>query len=436
MLMATVLFSLCSCAHSASASPVPAGKAEKKQPLPPSFPPKTSPPGTDSESAANYQRALLLVQTMEMLRKNYVDSGKVSYEELFNNAMRGMISALDPYSDYEAPREHSRQQIRRSGALVGIGAAAVKPDGRPVTLIRILPGTPAAEAKLQPGDQILAIDGQEVRKLNLTRALSLLRGAPGTKVLLKIRRNRQEFSLTLQRREVKTPSVAPGSVRLLPGRIGYFKLTSFSRRSPQEVEEALRKLKKLGARALIMDLRYNPGGLVDAGVTLASMFLGPGKVVYRATARNKAHEQTVKSFKSSYCDTATPLLLLTNAFSASCSEILSGALQDHRRARLLGVRTFGKGTILRVVPSPGGGAIRYASSRYVTPGGRVIEKRGIIPDIEVRIPSAAVMRLSSQTLRYPGQLKPSYKGCIEDLQLRKAVELLQRELSQKTVSHP
>ena len=134
-------------------------------------------------------------------------------------------------------------------------------------------------------------------------------------------------------------------------------------------------------------------------------------------------------------DTTTPLIILTNAFSASCSEILTGALQDHKRARVLGVRSFGKGTILRVVRMPGGGALSYAASHYVTPGGRVIEKKGIMPDIEVRIPSGDLLLLSTQTLRYPGVIRPAHRGAIADVQLRRAVELLQRELKNK-VSAP
>ena len=385
------------------------------------------------DEAENYKRALLLVRTMEMLRARYVDSDKVSYGKLFDHAMQGMISALDPYSDYETPREFSRQQIRRTGELVGIGAMAVKPEGRPVTLIRILPGTPAERSGLKPGDQIVAIDGEKIHKLNLTGALKKLRGLPGTTVKLQIRRNEQDLQLTLIRRKVQTPSVVPGSVRLIHGKIGYLKLTSFTAVTPREVEAALKKLHALKAQAIIVDLRYNPGGSVDAGVKTASFFLPPGKVVFRAKARNKESEKTILSRNSAFCDTVTPLLLLTNEYTASCSEILAGALQDHKRARLLGVRTFGKGTILHVVPVPGGGAVRYAAAHYVTPGGRVIEKKGLIPDMEVRLPARDVMLLSAQSLRYPGMILPPHRGAVEDLQLRRAVEILTHESKNKAV---
>ena len=388
----------------------------------------------ESEEEANYKRALLLIRTMEMLRARYVDSDKVSYGKLFDHAMQGMISALDPYSDYETPREFTSQQIRRTGELVGIGAMAVKPEGRPVTLIRILPGTPAEKAGLKPGDQIIAIDGEKIHKLNLTGALKKLRGISGTTVKLQIRRNDQVLHPTLVRRKVQTPSVVPGSVRLFHGKIGYLKLTSFTGSTPGEVEAALKKLHALKAEAIIMDLRYNPGGVVDAGVKTASFFLPPGKVVFRAKARDKESEKKALTRNSAFCDTVTPLLLLTNEYTASCSEILAGALQDHKRARLLGVRTFGKGTILHVVPVPGGGAVRFAAAHYVTPGGRVIEKKGLIPDIEVRLPSRAVMILSGQSLRYPGMIRPPHRGAVEDLQLRRAVGLLMRELKNKAVS--
>ena len=417
---------LCSCRSTAavkSSSALPPAKPQAKQSAPPL--PEVL-PEAEGERSANYKRALLLVQTMEMLRKNYVDGAKVSYEELFNHAMRGMVSALDPYSGYEVPREHSTQQIRRKGSVVGIGATAVKPDGKPVTVIRVLPGTPAETAGVRPGDQIMAIDGVNIIPLNLTSALEKLRGAPDTQVKLQIRRGQREFPVTVTRKVVRTSSVVPGSVKLISGKTGYIKLTGFSANSAQEVKEALKKLHALGCTGIILDLRYNPGGLVRAAVDIASLFMPEGKVVFQAKSRNKSAFQQVKTRKSSFCDTKTPLIILTNAFSASASEILTGALQDHKRAKVLGKRTFGKGTILSVVPVTGGGAVRFASAFYVTPGGRVIEKKGIMPDVEVTVTSAEVMRLSSQTLRYPGAIAPPVKGAFKDRQLERAVRAIEQ----------
>lgn len=420
---------LCSCrSTTALTPPPPAPKAAGvRQPAAPA----PAPSAAENERSANYQRALLLVQTMEMLRKNYIDGAKVSYEELFNHAMRGMVSALDPYSGYEAPGVYRSQQIRRRGNIVGIGATAVKPDGRPVTLIRILPGTPAEAAKLRPGDQITAIDGRNVIPLNLSTALDKLRGEAGSRVKLNIRRGKQEFAVTLTRKAVKTSSVVPGSVKLVSGNIGYIKLTQFSANSSREIADALKKLHSLGARGIVLDLRYNPGGLVKAAVEIASLFLPQGKVIFQEKSRGKSSQRPVKTVKMPFRDTTTPLIVLTNAFTASSSEILTGALQDHKRARVLGKRTFGKGTILSVVPVTGGGAVRFASAYYVTPGGRVIEKKGIMPDIEVTVSSAEVMRLSSQTLRYPGTIQPPFKGLCRDRQLEKAVQVLQQSQAVK-----
>ena len=382
-------------------------------------------PGTPEEREL-YRQALLLVRTMKMLRRNYVDEKKVSYEELFRHAMRGMVSALDPYSDYEAPRRFKEEQIKRQGSTEGIGAMAVKPDGKPVTVIRVLPESPAGKAGLRAGDQIVEIDGQKVAPLNLSRSLELLRGPAGSTVTLSVRRNMQTLTMKVVRAKVTAPSVLPASVRLVADKVGYLKLLSFTQNSPREVAEALTKLRALGAESIILDLRYNPGGLVQSAKGVASCFLPPGTVLFRARSREKKEEQIVKTAAGPVSDLKTPMIVLVNAFSASCSEILTGALQDHKRARVLGVRTFGKGTILHVVPLPGGGAVRYASAHYVTPGGRVIEKKGIIPDHEVRIPTYEAMRLSSQTLRFPGQIKPEPKATLRDLQLARAVELLQK----------
>ena len=420
LLLAGAVLCLCGLLQAAALpekSTLPAGKEAAAVPA--------FPEGEGEE--ANFRRALLLVQTMEMLRKNYVDGSKVTYKELFDHAMQGMLSALDPYSAYEAPREFRQQQFRRTGAVAGIGATAVKPDGRPLTLIRILPGSAAEEQNLRPGDQITAIDGENVVKFNLAGALEKLRGNPGSRVTLKIRRGNSEFTRTLTRKIVQNSSVVPGSVKLIAGDVGYIKLREFTASSAKEMEEALLKLRSLKARSLILDLRYNPGGVVNSALRIASMFLGEGKVVFRARTREKKEEQNVKSIKEKNCETALPLVVLVNAFSASSSEILTGALQDHKRAAVMGVRTFGKGTILTVVPVSGGGAVRYASAFYVTPGGRVIEKMGIIPDVEVRISSREVMTLSGQTMRYPGEIQPPHRGTIRDRQLARAVEYLQKK---------
>ena len=432
VLHAVLLLLLCGC-QGKTATPAPAAPPVPPVKTVPSPPPPPVPQQLpyDRESSENFKRALLFVQTMEMLRKNYVDPDKVSSEQLFNYAVKGMVSALDPYSNYELPKEHPLRQTQRTGRVVGIGATAVKPAGHPITLIRILPGTPAAKAGLRPGDQITAIDGRNILKLNLAEALKMLRGRPDSTVKLQLRRGKTNFSRTLVRKLVENPSVVPGSVKCVAENIGYIKLTAFTPGSPGELRKALLELKKQKICALILDLRYNPGGLVDAAVNIASLFLEPEKVVFRAKSRDKSLEKTVKTHKNMTVDTTTPLIILTNAFSASCSEILTGALQDHKRARVLGVRSFGKGTILRVVRMPGGGALSYAASHYVTPGGRVIEKKGIMPDIEVRIPSGDLLLLSTQTLRYPGVIRPPHRGAVADVQLRRAVELLQRELKNK-----
>ena len=388
-------------------------------------PPTGSGSGTTEEQEL-YRQALLLVRTMKMLRQNYVDEQKVSYEELFRHAMRGMVSALDPYSDYEPPSRFKEEQIRRQGSTEGIGAMAVKPDGKPVTIIRVLPNGPAEKAGIRAGDQIVEIDGRNVAPLNLSRALELLRGPAGSTVTLSLRRNLQTLTRKVVRARVTSPSVPPDSVRLTAGKVGYLKLLSFTKESPREVADALKKLHALGAESIILDLRYNPGGLVESAKGVAACFLPPGTVLFRARSRGKQGEQVVKTPVAPFSDIKTPLIVMINAFSASCSEILTGALQDHKRAKVLGVRSFGKGTILHVVPLPGGGAVRYASAHYVTPGGRVIEKRGIIPDHEVRIPTYEVLRLSSQTLRYPGRIKPDPRATLRDLQLARAVELLRK----------
>lgn len=305
---AVVLFSGCSL-PAADTSVPGSGIPVQNAPIPPQ----------DREANENYRRALQFIRTMEMLRKNYVDPEKVSYEQLFNYAMQGMVSALDPYSGYEVRNEHRQHQIKLSGKVVGIGAMAVKPAGKPVIVVRVIPRGPAATAGIKAGDQIIAIDNVPTSRLNLAGALEKLRGEAGTDVLLQIKRSQQTLSVKVRRAEVADPAVPPGSVKLISGKIGFFKLTSFNLTAPEGVREALQKLKKQGAGAIIIDLRYNPGGLVDSAVKIASLLLPPDKVIFRARSRNKSAESVVKTRQKMTVDTTTPIIILANAFSASCS---------------------------------------------------------------------------------------------------------------------
>jgi len=379
-------------------------------------------PEADSRRQKDYERALLLVRTMETLRRNYVDPGKVSYEKLFDHAMNGMLNALDPYSEYDTPAESGDKRIALTGELTGIGVESVKPDLRYLIITRVMPNSPAEKSGLHAGDQICEIDGIPVLKLNMAACVKKLRGPVGTQVKLKVIRKDKAMILTVTRAAVVRPGVHPGCVKMMAGKIGYIKLETFNMHTAEEFAAALKKLRSEGARALIVDLRYNPGGVVDAGIRICSQLLPGNRVLFRTVERTSAKCKEVKSIGKFTIETEIPVVLLVNSFSASCSELLTGALQDNKRAVVVGTRTFGKGTLLNVVKLPNGGMMRYASAYYVTPAGKVIEKRGIQPDVEVKISQNELFRLSSQGYRFPGEIQPEAGSAIRDRQLARAYE--------------
>lgn len=380
-----------------------------------------------------YSEASILAQTIEFLHDNYVESDQVSYEKLLTSALRGMVADLDPYSGYEPPKEFSANETRRTGELVGLGVEIVKQPNAPLLVVNVLPGSPAAAAGVRPGDRLVEIDGKLTQRLDLESCLALARGAIGSVARLKVAREGAEdlLSLEVKRAKVIRPSVPPDAVKKLAGSIGYIRIESFNAHTPGEFRAALDRLKKEKIRSLIIDLRNNPGGLVGAAVELASIFLPENSVIIRTSHRKAALSQEIRAKRGEVQELELPVVILINPFSASSSEIFAGSLQDHRRARLVGMKSFGKGTLLRVIPLPDGGALRFASGRYVTPSGRVIEGRGLEPDQVSSLTLKQIFTLAGQARKYPGVVEPKQPGAIRDSQLADAVALLTAEAEKK-----
>lgn len=380
-----------------------------------------------------YSEASILAQTIEFLHDNYVESDQVSYEKLLTSALRGMVADLDPYSGYEPPKEFSANETRRTGELVGLGVEIVKQPNAPLLVVNVLPGSPAAAAGVRPGDRLVEIDGKLTQRLDLESCLALARGAIGSVARLKVAREGAEdlLSLEVKRAKVIRPSVPPDAVKKLAGSIGYIRIESFNAHTPGEFRTALDRLKKEKIRSLIIDLRNNPGGLVGAAVELASIFLPENSVIIRTSHRKAALSQEIRAKRGEVQELELPVVILINPFSASSSEIFAGSLQDHRRARLVGMKSFGKGTLLRIIPLPDGGALRFASGRYVTPSGRVLEGRGLEPDQVSSLTLKQIFTLAGQTRKYPGVVEPKQPGAIRDSQLADAVALLTAEAEKK-----
>jgi carboxyl-terminal processing protease len=335
---------------------------------------------TDETNADTYRLLTLFGDVFERVRADYVDP--VSDKELINNALNGMLTGLDPHSGYMDAAQFRDMQVQTNGEFGGLGIE-VSEDSGLIKVISPIDDTPAAKAGIKPGDIITALDGKTVLGLSLADAVERMRGPPNSRIVLTIKRagvdNPVEVPIT---REIIHIQVVKS--RLEPDDIGYIRLSQFTEQADSSIKQAVAKLKQQGGgklNALVLDLRNDPGGLLDQAVAVASDFVGQGEIV-STRARHPDDSQRWDA-KGADIIPGTPLIVLVNNGSASSSEIVAGALQDHRRAVLLGERTFGKGSVQTVIPLPGNGAMRLTTARYYTPSGRSIQGLGITPDVNV-----------------------------------------------------
>ena len=324
--------------------------------------------------------ARLLAEVIDLIRDDYVD--KTDSHQLMSNAIRGMVGELDPHSAFMNREEFEDLRIATEGNYSGIGVE-VTIENDLLTVITPLDGSPAARAGIRAGDTILTIDGQPVRTGPLEDSIANIRGSPGTVVKLGIGRESlpQPLELTLVRAMVQVHSVR--HALLEPG-YGYLRISQFSETTGQDAEAAIRALEgEAGGRlrGLVLDLRNNPGGVLEAAVGVSDVFLDGGLIV---TANGRAADAQFSMDAQPGDDLdGAPLVVLVNGGSASASEIVAGALQDHDRARLVGSQTYGKGSVQTVMPLSDGHAIKLTTSRYFTPSGASIHQRGIKPDVAV-----------------------------------------------------
>ncbi len=312
------------------------------------------------------------------IKQDYVEP--VSDRELLLDAIRGMLSGLDPHSAYLDEDEFNELRVGTKGEFGGLGIEVGMEDGF-VKVITPIDDTPAQQAGIQAGDIIVRINNQAVKGLTLDEAVKLMRGKPGTHVTLQIVRKGREapFSVTVERAIIKTRSVKS---RLLEPGFAYIRLSQFQDNTADDMREAVRKLRRENKgpfKGLVLDLRNNPGGVLQAAVAVADAFLSEGTIVY---TRGRVSDSQLR-FEAAPDDIldGAPMVVLVNGGSASASEIVAGALQDHHRAVVMGQRTFGKGSVQTIVPVNDKTAIKLTTARYYTPEGRSIQAEGIVPDI-------------------------------------------------------
>jgi carboxyl-terminal processing protease len=328
-----------------------------------------------------YHELDLFGDALERVRANYVREVDVS--ELVNSAINGMVSSLDPHSSYMDPKEFTDMQAQTRGEFGGLGLEVTQEDGL-VKVVTPIDDTPAALAGVKTGDFISAIDGTSVQGMPLNEAVERMRGPENSKVTLTILRQveKKPLELTLTRTVVRVDSVKYET----KGDVGYIRITSFSEKTDAGLKKAIAELKKQlgdGLRGYVLDLRNDPGGLVDQAIAVSDDFLTGGEVV---STRGRKPEDT-QHYNAHPGDLAEgkPIVVLINEGTASASEIVAGALQDNKRATIIGVTSFGKGSVQTIMPLGGqhGGALRLTTARYYTPSGRSIQAIGITPDIAV-----------------------------------------------------
>jgi carboxyl-terminal processing protease len=325
-----------------------------------------------------WQDARVLAEVLERVREDYVDP--VDDHQLMQNAIRGMVAGLDPHSAYLDDEQYDEMKITTTGSYSGVGIEVSIEDGA-VTVIAPIEDTPAARAGILPGDVITSIDGVDVDQTDLNDAVTRMRGAVGTKVKVGIERKGADRPLTF---ELVRANVQVHSVRqemLEPG-YGYVRITQFSETTGADLRSALTALRSATQgrlKGLVLDLRNNPGGVLEAAVAVSDAFLDEG-IIVTASGRTPESKFEMDATPGDLTDGA-PIAVLVNGGSASASEIVAGALKDHQRATLIGQTTFGKGSVQTVLPLSDGRAIKLTTSRYFTPSGASIQKKGITPDI-------------------------------------------------------
>ncbi|MGZ5049820.1 MAG: S41 family peptidase [Methylobacter sp.] len=339
---------------------------------------ETTKPAVDTEETLPYEDLRTFTEIFGRIKRDYVEP--VSDKKLLEDAIRGMLSGLDPHSAYLVAEEYQELKEGTTGQFGGLGIEVTMENGF-VKVVSPIDDTPAQRAGIKTGDLIVRLDDQPVKGMSLADAVKLMRGEPGSKILLTIVREGEEapLKITITRDVIKVKSVKS---RMLEKGYGYVRISSFQSGTGEGLKESLATLKKENGsnlKGLVLDLRNNPGGVLNAAVEVSDAFIKSGLIVY-TEGRIENSEMRFNAAPDDLLDGA-PIVVLINAGSASASEIVAGALQDQKRAVIMGEKSFGKGSVQTILPTSNGAAVKLTTARYYTPSGRSIQAEGIEPDI-------------------------------------------------------
>jgi carboxyl-terminal processing protease len=390
-----------------------------------------------AEKDAAYPSLELFSYVMEKVRKDYVDGQKLTYQDLVYAALKGMISTLDPHSEFMEPEKYKELQNDTQGAFGGLGIVIAMKDGY-ITVVAPMEDSPGFRAGIFSGDRIMKIDGKSTEKMALPDAVKYLRGEPGTDVQITVFRpsanSMKDYKLTRSVINIDMVKDIDGKKEFPLGedKIGYIRLVQFGEKTSNDLEAALKKLNKQGMQALILDLRWNPGGLLEQAVDVCEKFLPKGELVVTTEGRNPSQNSTRRAMGRGDELHNMPMVVLVNLGSASASEIVAGCLQDLKRAIILGDKTFGKGSVQSIIPlapmPEGVPALRLTTAKYYTPSHKVIHEEGITPDITV--PMTDEQERDAQLKLTPGGVETldekdrAHLAKAHDPQLERAMDLL------------
>lgn len=386
-----------------------------------------------AEKESPYSSLELFSVVLERVRKDYVDGQKVTYQELVYGALKGMLNTLDPHSEFMDPEKYKELQNDTQGAFGGLGIVISMKDNF-ITVVSPMDESPGFKAGIMSGDRIIRIDGKSTERMGLQDAVKELRGEPGTEVRLTIFRPSstltKEFKLARSVINVDMVKDINGKKEFPIGenKIGYIRLIQFGERTSDELDKAIKKLKGQDMQGLVLDLRWNPGGLLEQAVDVCEKFLPRGQLVVTTEGRNAGqNSRRIANGRGKEMQNM-PMVVLVNLGSASASEIVAGCLQDYKRAIILGEKTFGKGSVQTILPLADGSALRLTTAKYYTPSHKVIHEQGITPDITV--PMSDEEDRDIQLQRVPGGLESLPEKDRErvsnahDAQLERAQDLL------------
>ena len=411
----------------------------------------------DTNRQETYKQLNLFGDVFQRVQEQYVE--EVTDKKLIESAISGMLQSLDPHSSYLSADSYKDMQVKTKGKFGGLGIEITMEDGV-VKVVSPIDDTPAAKAGMKSGDLIIGVDGESIRGLTINESVSKLRVPVGSKVIITVVRDKQDpYEIEIKRDIINIKSVKHNIIK----NIGYVRLTTFSDTTTSGLEKAITEIKKnIGNKfqGLILDLRNNPGGLLNQSISVADAFLNQGEIV---STQGRNYDDTSRVFaKKGDLINGQPLVVLINSGSASASEIVAGALKDHSRAIIIGTRSFGKGSVQSIIPLAGNGAMRLTTARYFTPSGISIQAKGIEPDIIVEAGATDLKKPKNNNRREEnlrGALDKNKKSketeidsdsekpltplekLLQDNQISRAVDMIRgislfnkNELSQKTVS--